>query len=60
MDDILTVCFNDDPTCRDVANLIVSRRDPDGVVNILNSIDGQNARTLYELLIDTFPGRTSR
>ena len=52
MEDLLQVAFNIDGDDEDCCNLMVSRRDPDGVTNILASYDGICARLLYKVLID--------
>ena len=53
MEDLLQVAFSSDRHDEDCCNLMVSRRDPDGVTNILASYDGIFARLLYKVLIDS-------
>lgn len=53
MEDLLQVAFSSDRDDEDYCNLMVSRRDPDGVTNILSSYDGIFARLLYKVLIDS-------
>lgn len=48
----LRVLFSSDNEDNDCCNLIVSRKDPDGVEDIIASIDGTFARFLYEVLTD--------
>ena len=53
MEDLLQVAFSSDRDDEDCCNLMVSRRDPDGVTNILASYDGIFARLLYKVLTDS-------
>lgn len=48
----MQVAFSSDRDDEDCCDLMVSRRDPDGVTNILVSYDGILARLLYKVLID--------
>ena len=52
MEDLLHIAFSSDRDDEDCCNLMVSRCDPDGVINILASYDGVFARLLYKLLTD--------
>ena len=53
MEDLLQVAFSSDRDDGDCCNLMVSRRNPDGITNILASYDGVFARLLYKVLIDS-------
>ena len=51
-DDRLIVDFSSDDEWEDCCNLMVSRVDSkDGITDILFTIDGRNARDLYETLV---------
>ena len=50
MEDELRVLFSSDNEDKYCCNLMVSRKDPDGVADIIASIDGMIGRIIYEVL----------
>lgn len=58
LDDCLTVAFSCDKDDENACALTVAKKGSDDAIYILNTFTGQNARTLYEILTDTFPGRS--
>lgn len=52
MTDRLTVDFESDDEDKYCCNLMVTRKDSDGITDIIASIDGAFARLIYEVLTD--------